>query len=184
MPIGRAEWMAAARSINAVDAFTTQLKITLQARTEAAVVIERVRVVGHRTIPLDHGMILTRPTGGAELEPRRFEVELDGWGLEPLITWKNLGSDGQDNPPGLKLAAGDVERFHIWATTGYGTDQAMWHEWSLVLDILVEGVKFEYPINDNGQPFVTVAGGGLPHRMNAEGTEWVDFDPDSDTAGS
>lgn len=163
MPVGRAEWVAAARSINAVDAFSTQLKVTLQARTEAAVVIERVRVVGHRQLPLEKGIIITRPTGGAELEPRRFEIDLD-WGAEPLITWKNPG--GLDSaPPGFKLAAGDVERFHIWASTHYESEQAIWHEWTIVLDLLVEGKKVERQISDDGRPFVTVSRGNLQHHM-------------------
>jgi hypothetical protein len=176
MPGGRQEWMQAARSINAVDAFSTQLKVTLQARTEAAVVVERVRVVSHKQAPVNQGMILTRATGGADLEPRRFEIELD-WGPEPLITWLHGGPEAR-KPPGLKMSAGDVERFHIWAKTSYDSEQAVWHEWTIALDLLVEGVKTERTISDNGQPFVTVSRGQLPHRMKyGDVDEWTDGPP-------
>jgi len=57
-PPGRDNWLDWARSLNAVDAISTPLKITIQARVEAAVLVENVRVLGHRQVPLKGGMIL------------------------------------------------------------------------------------------------------------------------------
>lgn len=173
VPPGRDEWLAWARSLNAVDAITTPLKVTIQARTEAAVLIEAVRVIGHRQVPLKNGMILTRGTGGADLEPRRFEIDFD-WGQEPVVTWTKPGGES-GGPPAMKLSAGDVEQFHVWAkATQYG--DAVWHEWNIELHLLVEGKKVVRRIDNGGSPFVTVSPGDLPHKLNAAGTQdWVDW---------
>lgn len=169
---GRDDWVRRARSANAVDARMTYLKVTIQAKVDAAVVIDSVRVVSHRQVELTKGVILVRPTGGADLEPRRVEIDFD-WGNDPLVTW--LAPGGQPmSVPSMKLAAGDVERFHIWAKANQET-AAIWHEWSLELGLLVEGVRQVFRVDENGAPFVTVSPGQLPMRFNAAGTsEWRD----------
>jgi len=164
--------MKAARSVNAVDAYMTPLKVTLQARVEAAVVIERVRVVEHRQIPITHGVILTRATGGADITPRRIEIDLELMS-EPVIAWRDSNNEFIE-APGIKLAAGDVERFHVW-TLVRSEDQAIRHEWSIMLDLLVEGSMVEVPISDRGQPFITVSPGTLPTRYSVHGNDdWTD----------
>jgi hypothetical protein len=168
----RDEWARSAREVNAVDARISYLKVTLQARVDAAVVIDSVRVVSHRQIELDRGMILVRPTGGADLEPRRVEIDFD-WGETPVVTWLDNGGLPM-SPPSMKLAAGDVERFHVWAKADLGAT-ATWHEWSIELNILVEGVRRVFYVDDGGTPFVTVSAGQLPVRFNMVGTsEWRD----------
>lgn len=172
-PPGRDDWLEWARSLNAVDAISTPLKITIQARVEAAVLVENVRVLGHRQVPLKGGMILTRGVGGADLEPRRFEIDLD-WGQEPVVTWTKPGGEPGE-PPALKLAAGDVEQFHVWANSNQ-RGEAVWHEWTIELHLLVEGQKVTHRIDNGGSPFVTVSPGELPRKMNAAGTEkWDDW---------
>lgn len=172
-PTGRDAWLEWASVLNAVDALTTPLRVTVQARVEAAVVVENVRVAKHRTIELQEGIILTRGVGGADLEPRRLEIDLD-WGEQPLTTWRNPSGD-VGKPLTAKLAAGDIEQVHIWANA-QDSEHAIWHEWSIELEMLVEGVRRTQTIDDDGRPFVTVSPGRLPRRVNYGGTsDWGDW---------
>jgi hypothetical protein len=178
MPSDRTGWLEQMHNLNAVDAFETPLRVTVQARTDAAVVIEQIRVTRHRQVKLGKGIIVTRPTGGADLIPRRFEVQLD-WGAEPLITFYDPGGEQPTHPPAFNLAAGEAERFHLCGITSREqTGDAVWHEWSLDVDLLVEGRKVVRRIDNNGRPFVTVSPGGLPHAWMTNGSiEWTNKPP-------
>ena len=70
----------------------------------------------------------------------------------------------------MKLAAGDVEVFHVWAEA----KQAVWYEWAFELVLLVEGKRVRRLIKqDDGSWFVTVGGDGLDMWMNYSGSsEW------------
>lgn len=168
IPPDRDTWSTWIRSYNAFDAYRTTLKITLQARVEAAVVIENILVHVHRAVPVTRGAILRRGVGGASVEPRRFSIDLD-WGSPPVITWR--GRDGSPlKPHALKLAAGDVEVFHVWAEA----KQPVWYEWAFELVMLVEGRRVRRLIKqDDGSWFITVGGEGLDMWMNYSGSgEW------------
>jgi hypothetical protein len=180
-PADRAEWLNWAKRQNCVDAYVTPLKITLQARSEAAVVIEGVRLRRHRSKPIESGMILSRPVGGAELQPRRFEVNLDPSLVD--VDWID-GGDEPTHPPSFVLAAGDVERFHIWGRTDPLIEESVWHEWSIELLLLVEGNRRVFSFDDIGKPFVTVSGGNLPQRFNLGGTNTWSDSSDSPSSAS
>lgn len=170
-PLNRDEWVEQARLANAVDAGMTFLKATIQAKSDAAVVIESVRVVVHRKVQLDGGMILTRPTGGADLVPRRIEIDFDFNPNSPLVTWYKAGGE-PGKPIAINLSSGEIEQFHIWAKAYQGVE-AVRYEWSFELLLLVEGARRVHRIDDNGKPFVTVCPGNLPARFNLPGTnEW------------
>lgn len=154
-PDDRGEWFAWAKKHGGVDVSVTQLSITLQAKTDVAVVIEGIRAKS-RTRPVLDGYVVIRPTGGADLSPRHFSVDLD-WGPEPLVTFYDAGGESAPMPT-MRIAAGDIERFQIWAEAGQG-----WHDWTLEMLLLVEGRRMVVPIDDNGAPFTTVGDDGLPH---------------------
>lgn len=175
-PDDRTRWLRWTKERNAVDAWTTPLEVTIQARTEAAVVIDGLHLMRHRSIPLTGGMILIRAVGGADLEPRRFEVHLDRDIVD--VDWVDGGGQ-PTHPPSMVLAAGDAERFHIWATTDSQREVSVLHEWTIELLLLVEGTRQKAQIDDDGKPFVTVSAGNLPTRFNMAGTDrWA-----SDTDG-
>lgn len=90
------------------------------------------------------------------------------------VDW--LNSTGQPGrPPSIVLSAGEIERFHIWATTAFDQAEAVRHEWSLELLLLVEGARRTIAINDDGKPFVTVSPGSLPVHFNMPGNDgWSD----------
>ncbi|MFF5093567.1 MULTISPECIES: hypothetical protein [Actinosynnema] len=169
IPDDRGGWAQWVRSQGAVDARRTTLRVTLQARTEAAVVIESMEVKLHRAVPVKRGVVLARATGGASVEPRRFRVDLD-WGNPPLVT--TAGRDADNAPWGIKIAAGDAEFFHIWAEA----TEAVRYEWTFELNLLVEGQRVVESISrKGGSPFVTVGVGQLPMRINYSGTNKWDF---------
>lgn len=154
-PLNRTDWLKWSKRQGGKDAVVTQISVTLQAKTDVAVVIEGVSARS-TSREIEDGYVLTRSVGGADLSPRHFEINLD-WGDEPVVTYLE---DGHllGEPRSLVLAAGDVERFQIWATTESG-----WHDWSIELQLLAEGRRLTVPINDNGKPFTTVGIGGLEH---------------------
>lgn len=167
-PLGRDDWLEWARSHGGVDAYVTQLSVTLQAKTDVAVLVENVRV-RNRTQAVTGGVILSRAVGGADLQSRHFRVDLD-WGPTPLVTFEDEG-DGA-TVPRMKIAAGDVEQFQIWAQAQSGR-----HEWTLELLLLVEGRRRIVAVDDGGRPFVTVGPDGLAVRVNAAGTsDWSHVD--------
>ncbi len=166
-PADRTEWLDWARRRGGVDASQTQLQVILQAKTDVAVVVEGLRV-RQEIRPVQGGCVLVRPVGGADLVPRHFHVDLD-WGSSPLVTYRGAGSGEPEDIPRMKIPAGDIERFHIWAEADSG-----WHDWTLDLLLLVEGRRLVVPINDEGAPFRTVGSAGLPLLRNIAGTSTVD----------
>lgn len=169
-PAGRDEWLAWARRHGGVDASLTQLSVTLQAKVDAAVVIEGLKV-RNDTRPVEQGIVLVRTTGGADLMPRQFRVDLD-WESAAVVTFEDQGGNPA-NTPRMKIAAGDIERFHIWASAEQG-----WHDWTVELLLLVEGRRVVVPIDNEGAPFTTVGPHGLPRRMNYAGTTEVEVWPE------
>lgn len=165
VPAQRDDWLKRMRDLGGLDAWTTMLSVTLQADADVAVVVEGLRVQSSQR-PVTGGVVVIRGVGGADLVPRHFRIDLD-W--EPgVITFNSAGENEPEEPPKLKMAPGDVERFHIWADATSGK-----HDWSVDLILLVDGRREVVPINDDGNPFVTVGAEGLPERMNYAGsTTW------------
>lgn len=161
---GRLEWLSWVKENGGVDAGLTHLSITLQAKVDVAVVVEGL-LVRNRTRPVTDGVVVDRPAGGADLLPRHFEVYLD-WGPEPVVTYVKDGGEAS-GVPCMKIPAGDVERFQIWAQAGQG-----WHEWTVELLLLVEGRRVVYRIDNNGSPFTTVGPEGLTHLIADPGSGW------------
>ena len=119
-PKDRIEWLAWGRRNGCFDALVSQLRVTIQARTEAAVVVDSVGVTQDRR-PVNDGFILTRPAGGPDIDPRRFVVDLDWGDRSPVTTFYGPGG-APSELPSVKLAAGDIEKFEIWADARSG-----WH---------------------------------------------------------
>lgn len=153
-PAGRDGWLAWGRASGGVDAFMTMLSVTLAGRRRSFSPAENLRVRSH-VRPVNDGLVLIRGVGGADLTPRQFHLDLDGM-ASPIVTFRESGG-APGRVPKFQLAPGDIEQFHIWVEARNG-----WHEWTVDLLLLVDGRREVVTIDDNGSPFVTVGGEGLP----------------------
>jgi hypothetical protein len=143
------DWSRWAIKHGGLDVGLTMLEITIQAKADAAVVIGMPRVrTTQRSRPT--GVVAVCPAGGADLAPRRFEIDLDTFD-PPSISYMNAQSGEDASPPTFKLAAGDVERFHIWARASGGL-----HEWTIDLPLLVEGHRQVITVADGRGQFITI----------------------------
>lgn len=158
------EWSAWARGQGGHDADVTMLQVTLQAKSAMSVVVDRP-AVRHNRDDLASGAILLCPVGGADLLPRRIELDLDTFAGDSALA-RFLDYDEEMPMPSVQLAAGDVERFHIWATAISG-----YHQWQLELPLLVDGRRERFVVNDGGDAFQLVGSEGLP-EYTWDGAGW------------
>lgn len=156
LPEGRWDWLRWVKDRGGQDAQTSKLGVTLQAKTEAAVIVDAVRVNVSRKDTPAGGIVLTRSVGGADLTELFITIYLDAGSEDPQNPLMWLGGDGM--PKSRVLAAGDVERFQIIAEAKSG-----WFEWTLELHLLVEGRRVIRKVDDGGRPFVTVGADGMDH---------------------
>ena len=143
------DWHQWATRRGGIDVGLTMLQVTIQAKVEAAVVIE-TPIVRSKSSELPSGVVGTCPVGGAAMVPRHFEIDLDSFGV-PTVSFRSAGDGEFIPPPSFVLAAGEVERFQIWARASRGL-----HKWTLDLPLLVEGRRTTVSVADGHQPFATV----------------------------
>lgn len=166
------DWSKWAYKHGGVDVALTIVQITIQARFEAAVVLDApiIRVDGRSKIA--GGVIAACPAGGADLTPRRFEVDLE-WN-PPLVDYMDQDQKAVPNPA-FKLGAGDVERFHIWVRAH--SDDLV--EWTLELPVIVNGKRVTLPINGPVDFSFRTAGSEVPaSEWYRSGDQWVPQNPD------
>lgn len=153
------EWAAWLKPLGAYDGWETEIRVTLVGVGPSSVVVDGVRanIISRRPAT---GIGVSCRTGGADITPRGIEINLD-W--DPgVVTFP------QDQGHGLmiSLAAGEVERLHLLATS---QDRV---QWTAELDLIVDGKRKTVVLDDDGEPFRTCAQGGLP-VWAFEGGEWV-----------
>ncbi|MGW0231743.1 hypothetical protein ACWDWO_25835 [Actinopolymorpha singaporensis] len=146
----------------------TKLQVTIQAKKDVSVVIENVRVRNRRTL-IPKGVSVWCPAGGAELRARRFSVDLDEF-RSPTVYFVGA-NDEIEAPPALTLAAGEIERFHVWVRASSG-----WNEWVLELPLLVEGRRVSVPIKDGRKRFVTVGDDHGGRELFRQDERWIPRD--------
>jgi hypothetical protein len=151
-----------ATSQRAVHGRTTDVRITLQGRGSAAVVLEalHVRVVNRATPAADRGSTYFTGTGcGAGLNPRYFSVNLDA--RRPLA--RSMPGDNAGTPiPAVnfpyRVSLQEPEVLQVSALT-----EACTCDWYLDLDWSSQGHTGTVRIDDHGSPFRTTSTEGLPH---------------------
>lgn len=168
-PADAAVWAA---SQQAVHGGTTDLRISVQGRGSAAVVLEALHVrLANRTTPAARrGIAYSMYEGcGAILVPRHFALDLDSH--RPLARSK----PGDD--PGKPTAAVDFpyqvslrepEVLLVSAHT-----ESCTCDWYLDLDWSSEGRSGTVRIDDHGRPFRTTSINGLPHYWYRHPAGWV-----------
>lgn len=143
----------------AVHGGTTNVEMTVQGRSSAAVVLQdlHVRVVGRRTPLLWSSFAMENGCGGS-LTPRLFSVNLDA--ARPLARPTDGNDAGKPIPAvrfPYRVSDTDPEVLLVKATTS-GCDCS----WYLELDWTSDGRKGTVRIDDNGKPFRTSSVKGRP----------------------
>ncbi|MFJ3756609.1 hypothetical protein [Streptomyces sp. NPDC090080] len=141
------DWYSWAQQLGGADAYVTVLKITIMSRDSSTVVVDPPKVRRER-LPLGDppkGLIATCPVGGAEMDPKRINVNLA------------MGTSMWVNPDGdpikalsLALSPGDVEQFYLYAVADAGR-----FKWHLELPVLVDGKRAVIKIDDDAKSFMT-----------------------------
>ncbi|MFI5686758.1 helix-turn-helix domain-containing protein [Streptomyces sp. NPDC051636] len=168
-PQDAAVWAASQR---AVHGRTTNLRISVQGRGTAAVVLEALHVrVVNRTTPAAHrGVAYSMYEGcGAILVPRYFSVNLDAH--RPLA--RSMPGNDPDRPtPAIdfpyRVSLREPEVLFLSART-----ESCTCDWYLDLDWSSQGRTGTVRIDDHGSPFRTTSIKGLPHYWYRNPSGWV-----------
>ncbi|GAA2223049.1 transcriptional regulator [Streptomyces indiaensis] len=151
-----------AASQNAVHGGETLVELTVQGRTDTAVVLEalRVRVLGRTAPAQGNAYAMDRGCGGS-ITPRSFDVNLD---KDRPLARAVAGSDAGTPIPAVRMpyrvSARDPEVLLVNART-----QACDCRWYLELDWSSQGRSGTVRIDDDGRPFRTSGIKGLPRYV-------------------
>ncbi|MEU6822642.1 helix-turn-helix transcriptional regulator [Streptomyces atriruber] len=158
-PQDAAPWAA---TQSAVHGGETLVELSVQGRSETAVVLEalRVRVVG-RAAPVKGNAYAMGPGCGGAVTPRYFDVDLD---KDRPIARAVRGNDTGTPIPAVRMpyrvSAKDPEVLLI--TAGTSSCDCRWY---LELDWSSQGRRGTVRIDDDGRPFRTTALKGLPRYL-------------------
>ncbi|MFJ8047106.1 helix-turn-helix domain-containing protein [Streptomyces luteogriseus] len=162
-----------AASQNAVHGGETLVQLTVQGRTDTAVVLEalRVRVMGRTAPAQGNAYAMGRGCGGS-ITPRSFDVNLD---KDRPIARAVSGSDTGTPIPAVRMpyrvSARDPEVLLVNART-QGCDC----RWYLELDWSSQGRTGTVRIDDDGRPFRTTAIKGLSRYVyDLSAREWMPY---------
>ncbi|MEU6344747.1 helix-turn-helix transcriptional regulator [Streptomyces sp. NPDC046977] len=153
-----------ARTQGAVHGGRILLSISVQGRTDTAVVLEalRVRVIG-RAAPVKGTVYFTGQGCGSDISPRSFAVNLD---KDRPIARPVPGNDSGTTTPALQMpyrvSSKDPEVLFVDART-----TSCDCRWYLELDWSSQGRTGTERIDDHGLPFRTSSIEGLPHYWYA-----------------
>ena len=168
-PADAAPWAASQGAVHGRD---TNVRITVQGRGSAAVVLEalHVRVVNRIVPAARRGIAYSTADGcGATLQPRYFSVNLDA----PRPRARAVPAGRPDSPS-------FAVDFPYWVSlqepevllVSAGTE-ACTCDWYLELDWSSQGRSGTVRIDDHGRPFRTTSIKGLPHYWYRRPAGWV-----------
>ncbi|MDW8807397.1 helix-turn-helix domain-containing protein [Streptomyces scabiei] len=177
-PTDASVWAA---SQGAVHGRTTDLRISVQGRGSAAVVLEalRVRMVDRDVPAADRGIAYSTYEGcGAILVPRHFAVDLDAH--RPLA--RSMPSNDLDRPgPAIdfpyQVSLRKPEVLLVSAQT-----ESCTCDWYLELDWSSQGRSGTVRIDDHGRPFRTTSIEGLKQYWYRNSEGWIPMTPASEAA--
>lgn len=158
-PQDAAPWAA---TQSAVHGGETLVRLSVQGRSDTAVVLEalRVRVVG-RTAPAEGNAYAMDQGCGGAVTPRYFDVDLD---KDRPIARAVAGNDTGTPIPAVRMpyrvSAKDPEVLLVTAKTSSCDCR-----WYLELDWSSQGRRGTVRIDDDGRPFRTSAIAGLPRYL-------------------
>jgi hypothetical protein len=136
------------RDLGGADAMATNIRLTLQARSNASTdVIVRGKVQILRRADNMDGSHVTCEPGGDLGVPRHVRIALD----EEPSDWTYFVFDRHVNgPAALTIGPGESEMIDLRVLASKGM-----YYWKVKLELLVDGHRKKISIDDDGQPFVT-----------------------------
>ena len=169
-PQDAAPWAATQSGVHGGE---TLVQLSVQGRSETAVVLEalRVRVVGRAAPAGGNAYAMDQGCGGS-LTPRSFAVDLD---KDRPIARAVAGNDSGTPIPAVRMpyrvSAKDPEVLLVTAEAGSCDCR-----WYLELDWSSQGRTGTMRIDDDGRPFRTSAIEGLPrYTYDTLGRQWVPY---------
>lgn len=146
-------WHSWARDLGAADSgangFGTMFQVSVTSRSDGPILIDGFDVEVRRRGPPIHGVEARCLTGGADLNPRRVEIDLD---KDPAsihyLADPNVDSEPQNLT--ISLAPDEIEVFEVWAFTE-GCDC----EWIAALNFVADGTRGRAQIASGDAPFRT-----------------------------
>ncbi|MFD5653420.1 helix-turn-helix domain-containing protein [Streptomyces sp. NPDC127039] len=166
-PQDAAPWAATQHAVHGKE---TLVQLSVQGRSDTAVVLEalRVRVTG-RAAPVEGNAYAMDQGCGGSITPRSFAVDLD---KDRPIARAVAGNDSGTPIPAVRMpyrvSAKDPEVLLVTATAGSCDCR-----WYLELDWSSQGRTGTVRIDDDGRPFRTTAIEGLPRYMyDTLGRRW------------
>ncbi|MFJ8489448.1 hypothetical protein ACIRBZ_13935 [Streptomyces sp. NPDC094038] len=165
----------------AVDAPTTRLKVTLQGKTSADVILTNLRVAEvKKEKPLSGtGVMLSAGCGGV-IKDRIYRVALGATSpvMQLVVNHGDGTSSVSTTPVDYKVASDDPEVFSIqgdaFTEEKNFTGCSCTLSWKLAVDWSYKGRQGTLMIDDHGKPFQTAdAGDGLVASVRDDGGKWV-----------
>lgn len=164
-PADSREWRSWAYRAGGWDLATSTVRLTLIGTAPVTVVLETPQVFySEESLPV--GTKVIHAVGGASIDPRAFNVDLDG-SDHPIVTISDDGGERISRPMAWSLQKGEVEQMLITVTS---SRSALFH-WEAQLPVLIDGERVFLTINDNHEP-VTFAGGTIERCRHWNGTSW------------
>ncbi|MFF2523045.1 transcriptional regulator [Streptomyces liangshanensis] len=160
-----------ARSVGAVDAGESSVRVTVQGKSDTAVVLQALHVrIAAKRAPLPYNAYNMSPGCGGSITPRLFDVDLDS--SRPIARSK-AGNDAGEPIPAVsfpyKVSATDPE---ILLATGRTVTCDC--EWYLELEWSSGARSGTVRIDDRGKPFRTSGLRGRPAYDYDTGTHrWI-----------
>ncbi|MDJ0440610.1 hypothetical protein [Rhodococcus qingshengii] len=180
-PGGFATEMGAwAKELGGFPACHCNYDVTITAKEDMHVVVSALRVQA-KSVPLPAGCIVTRGVGGASMEFRRIQVDLDS--SNTRASWVERGGAPGD-PFDFQLSPGESAKFNLLVDAANLEDVDM-YEWWGTLELLVKGKRktvrvgrsrWQRWFNRGGNAFRLVNRDRRPSFMNIPGSD-VDWEP-------
>ncbi|MEU4871581.1 helix-turn-helix domain-containing protein [Streptomyces sp. NPDC021608] len=178
-PADAEQWAASQGAVHGRD---TQVRITVQGRGPAAVLLEALHVrMVRRAVPAGRpgDIAYSMADGcGATLQPRYFSVHLDARRPLPRV----MPAGRPDSPSfavdfPYRVSSREPEVLLVLADT-----ESCACDWYLELDWASQGRSGTVRIDDHGRPFRTTGIEGLPHYGYRRPAGWVPLTPAGDSA--
>lgn len=166
-PASPRDWRTWAYQRGGYDLQQSTVRLTLVGTAPVTAVVETpiVLAVG---ADLPEGDRVVHPVGGAEVQPRSFDVDLDTFGPEhPIVQLVAEGGESPSGPLSWSIARNEAQQILIQVRS----PTPVLYRWTARIPVLIDGSRQYLDVDDHGEPFV-FAGGELDAWKRWDGSEW------------